>query len=221
MPSGIRCGRGRCRAPGRTGSWRRRRRSRSAARTGLGRAGVLVADDRARRPGRRSTTGRDRLGARPERRARPSPPARRPSRRARGAAPRSRSGGKSGCSGQASSSVMPCAIERSPSKRWNSASAVGEAHVVELADRRGVRPSPQVFSRGKRFFSTTSDPMAARREPVRGRRARRSRADDEHVDTGVAVVRTSRAHEHMITCSRAVRSRSVAPTWRTMCRGPI
>ncbi len=33
--------------------------------------------------------------------------------------------------------------------------ALGEPHVVELADARGVRPSPHVFSRGNVFFSTT------------------------------------------------------------------
>jgi len=38
-----------------------------------------------------------------------------------------------------------------------------ETHVAELPDRAGVSPSPQVFSRGKCFFSTqrTSTPMVA------------------------------------------------------------
>ena len=65
---------------------------------------------------------------------------------------------------------------------------------------RGVSPSPQVFSRGKRFFSIDEHPMTARREPVRGRRARRSRADDQHVE--IRRCRSTRAlTTHMITCS--------------------
>ncbi len=46
---------------------------------------------------------------------------------------------------------------------------------------RGVRPSPQVFSRGNSFFSTTADVPAGVRQPVGARRARRSSTDDDDV----------------------------------------
>ena len=49
MPSGIACGRGRCRARGRSGSWRRRRRRRSGRRTVSTAPGVVAAGPSRRR----------------------------------------------------------------------------------------------------------------------------------------------------------------------------
>ena len=108
------------------------------------------------------------------------PPGRPPSRRGRGAAPRSRTSGKSGCSGHASSRVTPCAIERRPSKRWNSASAVGETHVVELADRAGREAVAAGLLAREALLLDDEDPVARRRRastrPPRPRARRRRRA---------------------------------------------
>ena len=51
---------------------------------------------------------------------------------------------------------------------------------------RGVRPSPQVFSLGKCFFSTTTTSQPALGQPVGAGRPGRTASDDEDVVEGVA-----------------------------------
>ena len=123
-----------------------------------------------RRPPRRSTPRR-----------RPRPPRRRPSRRGRGAAPRSRSRGSRGAPATRSSRVTPWAIERRPSKRRNRDERRPRPMSSSWRTARGVSPSPQVFSRGKRFFSTTSTrwPASASQYPVAAPAG--PPADDQHV----------------------------------------
>ena len=59
---------------------------------------------------------------------------------------------------------------------------VGEAHVVELANGPRREPVAARLLAREALLVDHQDPVAERREPVRGRRARRPRADDQHVE---------------------------------------
>ncbi len=88
---------------------------------------------------------------------------------------------------------------------------LAQAHVVQLANRaRRESVSARLLARKVLAFDDRDSPPT-RREPVRRRRAGRSRTDDEHVVRFVAELTVAaRAHKHMITCSggpnRSVRS---------------
>ena len=73
--------------------------------------------------------------------------------------------------------------------------AVGETHVVELAHRAGREAVAARLLAGEALLVDHDDTVAERREPVRGRRSRRSGADHEHVELHVRGI----AHDAMIT----------------------
>ena len=121
-------------------------------------AGVLVVDDRAHDLGGPPSDldqGLDRLGRGPEGGAGLDRPL--GDHVVELAAPHHIPVGREvGVVGPGSSSVMPWPIERRPSKRWNSESGSARPMSWSWRTARGVRPSPQVLSRGKRFLSTTT-----------------------------------------------------------------
>jgi hypothetical protein len=68
-----------------------------------------------------------------------------------------------GCSGQGRSRTLPKAWVRRLVKRWAPANAPSIPMSAIWRTERGVRPSPQVLTRGNTFFSTraTSHPASA------------------------------------------------------------
>ena len=176
------CGPARCRAPGRTGSSRRRRPRRSGPGTVSVDPALACAATIAPVTRPPSTIGAT---------ASVAGQSVAPAFTARSATISSRSrrrttypyDGKSGCSGQASSSVTPWAIDRRPSYRW-----------YPRAGRRGpcrrAGGPPGASGRRRRSSragtascSTTSTRWPALGEPVRRRRPRRPRPDDERRPT--------------------------------------
>ena len=79
-----------------------------------------------------------------------------PSSRGPGGARRSRRTGRPGARATAAPASVPCAVQRSPSKRWNCSAPRPDPCRGAACTARGVSPSPQVFSRGKVLRSTTA-----------------------------------------------------------------
>ena len=108
---------------------------------------------------------------------------------------------------------MPCPIERRPSKRWKPSSCSARPMSCSWRTARGVSPSPQVFSRGKRFFSTTST-----RRPRAASQNAAAAPDGPAPTTNTSYASVSRvrsqAHDHMLG---DVAERSV----KTACRHDV
>ena len=134
-PAG-RSGCGPCRAPGRTGSWSRRRSRRSGRGSRACRPLVLVLHHARRSPARRAGAA-DGLGALRAAWRPPSPRARRRTGRGRGGAPRTRGSGTPGARGQLQ--LERDAVGDGPQavEAVEVGEAVVQAHVGELLDRPG------------------------------------------------------------------------------------
>ena len=88
---------------------------------------------------------------------------------------------------------------------------IGETHVVQLADGARREPVAAGLLARKVLLLDREDRMTTRREPIGGRRARRSRAHDQHVEIGSrespesSARARSRAHDHMLGGSETKR----------------
>ena len=172
--------------------------------------------------------GRPRRAARsPRSRARawrrPSPPARRPSRRARGGARRSRRAGSRGGRARRSSRVMPCADRAQPVEALEFARAARRGPCRAAAAPRAGSGRRRRSCRAGTASCRRPAPVAERREPVRGRRPGRPRADDQHVGTrrSASFARRSPRHDH--TSSSTGRTDAIARsyTWCTSASAPV